>query len=255
MRNLLAFGLVMLIPGVAAAQYGDPPPAYGASPAPGYASPPGYRAPASGGHVRRDHADDASAGQIQGFVLSFGLAYGSPFGDMVKSSSGTSTSMSDGISGQVPFMIGVGYRPHPVFSFGAKFEYAPLLTKNCDTGASCSASDKYLGIEARLHFAVEQSFSPWISAGLGYEWFDLSESGAYVADMGLNGLEFELQAGGDIRVSPVFTLGPFVGIRFGNYDSASVNIPGSMNASGDIADANQATHGWVAFGLRGAFTL
>jgi len=135
-------------------------------------------------------------------------------------------------------------------SVGLAFQYAPLVTKNCDTGSSCSASDKHLGGELRLHITPEQALSPWISVGAGYEWLSLSETGASSGDGGLNGWDFDFELGGDVRVTSSMTLGPYVGLRLGNYGSAS-----SGSNSADIASANQTTHGWLAFGVRGAFTL
>jgi hypothetical protein len=50
--------------------------------------------------------------------------------------------------------------------FGVAFQYAPLRTKNCDTGSTCSGSDKYVGIELRLHLVPYRVFCPWISVGV-----------------------------------------------------------------------------------------
>jgi opacity protein-like surface antigen len=190
---------------------------------------------------------------LQGLELSLGLGYGTPFGDIYKSGS-DSVALSDVISGQIPLGVGLGYRVNPLFSFGLAFEYVPLITKNCDAGSSCSAHDIHLGIEGRLHFATDQSFSPWISGGLGYEWISLSESGSQTGDMSASGLEFNFQVGGDYRVNSAFTLGPFIGLHVGNYDSLSASAQG-QSGSADIPSANQTTHGWMTFGLRGAFTL
>jgi opacity protein-like surface antigen len=196
------------------------------------------------------YADSSpSTDDLQGLELSLGLGYGTPFGDIYKSGS-DSVALGDSISGQIPIGIGLGYRIHPLFSFGLTFQYAPLMTKNCDSGSSCSASDTRFGVEGRLHGATEQLFSPWISFGLGWEWFSVSESGSQSEDVSFNGLDFDFQVGGDIRVSPAFTVGPFLGVCVGNY--------GSFSTSGvtvDIPDSYQTTHAWMTFGLRGVFTL
>ena len=236
MRKLACVAFVLLLPRLAAAQVED-----------GYAPPaavPVYTPP-----VREVPAP--AAANLQGLTLGIGFGYGIPFGDILKSSSsGSGVSMSDGISGQIPFALSVGYRVGPLFSFGAVFQYAPLTTKNCDSGSSCSASDTRIGLEARVHLLAEEPFSPWFSLGGGYEWFSLSESGAQSGSGTLTGLDLDLQVGGDYRLAPFLTLGPYVGLRLGNYDSGS-----SGGSSADIPDANQATHGWLTFGARGAFTL
>jgi hypothetical protein len=242
---------------MAAAQYNDsPPPGYYAPPPatqqPGYAQPvarPGYYP------TQTEYAPPAPTVNLEGFALSIALGYGTPTGDAMKDSSGTSLAMSDVISEQIPFVLGVGFRTNPLFSVGLALQYAPVTTKNCDTGSSCSSSDTRLGVEGRFHFAADQMFSPWISFGLGYEWFSLSETGANTFDMTFKGLDFEFQVGGDFRVSPTFTLGPYLGYRVGTFDSASISSPGSSDASADIPDASQASHGWLTFGLRSAFTL
>lgn len=189
----------------------------------------------------------------RGVALSFGLGYGTPFGDLMKNGYGNALSMSDGISGQLPFQLGLGFRVSSLFSFGLAFQYAALMAKNCDTGASCSASDTRIGGEARFHGATDQYFSPWISGGLGFEWFSLSESGSVAGDVTLSGVDFDFQVGGDFRISRTFTMGPFLGLRVGTYDSASVSTAGASSSSVDIPGASQAMHGWLTFGLRGVF--
>jgi hypothetical protein len=195
---------------------------------------------------------------LEGFTLSIGLGYGTPFGDIYRLDSTTSFAMSDGISGQIPFVLGAGYRVNPLFSFGGVFQYAVTSLKDgaCSPGASCSASDTRIGIEGRLHFAADQMFSPWISGGFGYEWFSLSQSqGTASMDGTFKGLEFNFEAGGDFRTGPIFTLGPFVGLHVGTYDSASATDSSLGSTSRDIPSSQQTTHGWLAFGIRGAFTL
>jgi hypothetical protein len=253
-RSLLTVAMCLLVPSVAAAQYNNaPPPGY-------YAPPPGYYAPPPAGYPPpgtqyAPAVAPASSANLEGFALSFGLGYGSPLGDIMKNTSGVNMAMSDGISDQIPFTLGAGFRVNQLFSLGLALQYAVLTIKNCDTGSSCSGSDTRLGAEGRFHFAAEQSFSPWLSVGLGYEWLGISETGANVFDLTLKGADFEVQAGGDFRVSPTFVLGPYVGLRAGTYSSSSVSMPGVGAGSADISDANQTTHGWLTFGIRGMFTL
>lgn len=143
----------------------------------------------------------------------------------------------------------------PLFSFGVVGQYAPMFTKNCDRGASCSASETRLGGEMRLHAETSEGLSPWISLGVGYEWLSLSEKGVPVWDMKLGGLDFDLGLGMDFRVSQTFTIGPFLDVRYGKFASASGSMSSSGSYSGDIASAEQSAHEWLTFGVRGAFTL
>jgi hypothetical protein len=128
------------------------------------------------------------------------------------------------------------------------------MTKNCDTGSSCSASNFRFGLDGRLHSAAGEPFDPWFSFGVGYEVLSLSESGNVSVGMTFEGFDLDFQLGGDIRIGKLFSLGPFVGLRVGNYRSASVTSSGT-DASTFISDANQTTHGWLTFGLRGSFLL
>ena len=189
-----------------------------------------------------------------GLTLAAGVGYGKPFGDTYKSP-GTTDDMGLGsrIAAQIPVVLSLGIRPIPYLSFGVAFQYAPLVTKNCNVGSTCSGSDKYVGIELRLHLVPDRLFCPWISVGVGYEWLGTSETGTVTGDGGLRGRDYDIEFGTDIRVTRALALGPYVGVRFGNYG----NVSGSDYSSGDytIPDSAQSTHGWWVFGVRGAFTI
>jgi hypothetical protein len=185
-----------------------------------------------------------------GTEIALGLGYGTSMGDPMKNPNGNGVAISDVVSRQIPLSVGLGYRIGRVFACGIAFQYAPLMTKNCDAGSSCSATDFRFGLEGRAHFGAEESFDPWLSFGVGYEVLSLSESGKTSGGVRFDGFDFDFQLGGDIRISKLFSLGPFVGLRVGNYRSVS-----STDASAFISDANQTTHGWLTFGLRGSYLL
>jgi len=201
-------------------------------------------------------SDDVSDAKLRGVLLSFGAGYGIPFGDERKNNSGTTVPLDRNISGKFPVVCSAGYRLIPLFSVGLAFSYAPMLTQNCPAGRSCSANNMILEGELRAHLASEARFSPWISAQFGYEWLKLSESAAGVNNKAtVEGLAFGFLVGGDYRVASDFTIGPFLGVRFGQYDHLSISNSNSLTVSADIPDANQAMHGWFVFGLRGVFTI
>jgi hypothetical protein len=189
-----------------------------------------------------------------GLTLAVGVGYGMPIGDAYKSqSSADNMGLDNGIAAQIPVVLSLGVRPIPYLSFGIAFQYAHLRMKNCDAGSICSGSDKYLGIELRLHLVPDRVFCPWISVGVGYEWLGASETGAMTGDGGLQGRDYDIELGTDVRVMRSLALGPYVGVRFGNYG----NISGGYYQSADysIPDSEQSTHGWWVFGVRGAFTI
>jgi hypothetical protein len=118
--------------------YNAPPPGYNAPP-PGYnAPPPGYNAPPPSGYspgpgpgtppgyypTQQAYASPPPSAKLEGLVLSVELGYGPGFGDLMKDTDGTAMTMSDGVSGYIPLVLGVGYRVNPLFSFGGVFQYA-----------------------------------------------------------------------------------------------------------------------------------
>ena len=71
------------------------------------------------------------------------------------------------------------------------------------------------------------------------------------------GYDLDLQAGAAVRVTGLLTVGPYAGLRVGSYGHLrhSDTSRGSSPSSADIPDAKQTAHAWLAFGLRGEFTL
>jgi hypothetical protein len=101
-----------------------------------------------------------------------------------------------------------------------------------------------VGVEAQFHFLPGTTFDPWVGAGVGGEKLQIWESA-----MGWN---FLLQAGGDIRLSPHFSLGPFVGLNVGEYLNYNFSATGYSTAlSGGFT--NQALHEWFLIGVRLVF--
>jgi opacity protein-like surface antigen len=239
MRIYLTFlTMGLLIPAVAAAQYEDAPP------------------PARPEYSPIDSPDAPTAGDtdsLHGVELSFGLGFGLPMGDIMKSSYGSPLALGDVIGLQLPIQVGLGYRIDPRFRFAMTFQYAPLSTKDCDSGSSCAARDMRLAVEGRVHSRTGRSFTPWLAVGLGYEWLTLSYSGnGSSGDATTKGVDFNVQVGGGARVSPTLTVGPFVDLRFGKYDSVS-GSSSSGSGEGDIPSDHQTTHMWLTLGVRGMF--
>jgi hypothetical protein len=241
--------------------YGYPPPQQGTGyppPQQGYGYPPpqqGYAYPPPAGEA--EAAPEAPTKNLTGLTLVAGLGFGAPFGKVYDShSSSTDTSLSRWTSVQIPLSFGVGYRPIPMLSFGLTAQVAPLTTKDCDSGADCSAVDGRFGGEVRLHIIPDMPFSPWISGGFGYEVYTLTESyGGSSVDVSSTGWDFEFQVGGDIRVNRFLTIGPYIGVRAGVFGHQKMSGSGTTDREADIRDADQVTHGWWTIGARGAFTL
>jgi hypothetical protein len=232
MKHVVCFALCTLVPSLALGQPGDQ-----ALP------PPSKPVPAN----------------LTGLTFAAGVGYGMPFGEIKTQLPGYADQrLGSYIASQVPLTLTAGYRPHPLLSFGVAFQYAFLSAKNCPTGSTCSASDKRVWGEVRFHVIPDRVFSPWISVGGGYEWFDLSETTRVLGShLDLSGWEADVEVGGDIRATPFLTLGPCLGVRAGRYTFRSLLGTGVTTGYGsrDIDSEDQTTHGWVAFGVRGAFAL
>jgi len=99
-------------------------------------------------------------------------------------------------------------------------------------------------------------FSPWISLGLDYESLRFHFEHAYW-DERFSGYSFAVQAGGDVRVTPCLTIGPYMDLNVGSYG----RVGGSCASRGctytlhDVPDSDRTTHGWLALGVRGVFTV
>lgn len=201
-----------------------------------------------------------AAAQNTGFEAGLRVGYGIPLGSLSENND-----LSDGIGGQIPLILDVGYRVIPNLFIGLYGQYGFAwvggdIADLCDaTNADCSAHDIRLGIQAHYHFQPRQGLDPWIGLGFGYEWFGVSaEGGNTEFSTGAHGFEFiNLQAGLDLRASQNFYVGPFLTLSIGQFSKATVDCEsglcgtGQFGASGDIE--NTAVHEWLMLGLRGAY--
>jgi len=194
-----------------------------------------------------------------GLTLALRAGYGIPMGDAVKDGK-----LSDGVSGTIPFWLDAGYRIDRNWFVGAYFQYGiGLVNKSnalgggtCDQpGASCSAYTLRFGLEGIYSFSPGASFAPWAGLGVGYEIAGASaEQAGQKATATYRGFEFvNLQLGGDFKVSPAFSVGPYVAFSIGQYSNAKVESPGLPTFDGSITD--KAIHEWLQFGVKGTFDL
>jgi hypothetical protein len=192
----------------------------------------------------------APSAQAQ-FALDLKLAYALPMGDVTLNSP-----LSDLVSGALPIGLDARYKFTPNLSAGVYFQYAPAFVKNCDPGTSCSASGVRLGIEAVYAFMPDAGFNPWVSLGTGWEWATIKQSGGGLdVSATLDGWEyFNIQVGGDVALSKMFSVGPYVGFSGGTYTTLS-GSSGGTNASLSIPSANRAFHSWFQFGVKGTLNL
>jgi hypothetical protein len=202
--------------------------------------------------------------QNTGFEAGLRLGYGIPLGDVTGEGGGGD--LADGIEGQIPIILDVGYRVIPQLFVGLYAQYGfgfvgDVIDAACDASSeiSCSAHDIRLGIEGHFHFMPGEKLDPWIGLGLGYEWLTLGvEGGGAEVSITASGFEFfNLQAGLDIAASEHFYVGPFLSVSFAQYSDLSVdcssnNFCDGFGADGDIEET--AIHEWLMLGVRGAYT-
>jgi hypothetical protein len=174
--------------------------------------------------------------------------------------------LSDGISGQIPIWLDVGYRPIDALMIGLYLQYGigilgSELDAVCDVDAiDCSASDIRLGLQVHYHISPHEQLDPWIGIGIGYEWLSIGVEGMGVeVGADVDGFEFlNLQAGLDIEVAEHFKIGPVLSFSLGQFSNASADCSGTVmctlldSTGSEIND--KALHEWLMIGVRGAYT-
>ncbi len=179
----------------------------------------------------------------------FGLRGGwaIPFGDVVRDAP-----LSELVDGKVPLWLEVGYRFNGYFRSTLYFELAPMSLVDCPTGAACSAFDVRSGLLFQLHPAPRSWLDPWLGVGFGFEHIQATappSTGTPDAwELSWDGLELPVEAGLDLAISDVLTIGPYASASFAQFTSASARPPGGSTSSGAVE--SRATHGWLQAGLR-----
>jgi hypothetical protein len=172
---------------------------------------------------------------------------------------GGDTSMDDWVGSQVPIQADVLLRVAPKLSVGAYASYGfgsggGHVSAICDqSGVTCSLGVLRLGVQGVYEF-TPGSVAPWIGAGIGWEWNSLhakDSSGSVGITYG--GFEaLNLQGGFDWKLSPSFSLGPFLMVSVGWYERVNLTN-GGFGVSSTVGD--NSFHGWNQIGFRGRFDL
>ncbi len=162
-------------------------------------------------------------------------------------------SLKDLADAKLPLWLEVGYRFNGHVRAELYFELAPMSLANaCPSGAACSAFDVRSGVALQLHPAPRSWLDPWIGLGFGVEYLQATTpvdgGGLSAWELSWYGLEVPVEAGLDLAVSDVFTLGPYASVSVSQFTSASARPPGGPTASGAID--RRATHGWGQAGLK-----
>lgn len=174
------------------------------------------------------------------------LGYGVPTGSATKSPTGAESKMSDTVGGVIPLQVDAMYALGFGLRIGLYGGYGVLTGVKAPPGGDASGSQTRLGAQA--HFTLPLPVvKPWVGAGIGYEWLSTKSTvGGVSAESTIKGLEMlNLQAGLQLSLLPILSLGPYVQYQMGKYSTVK-----SASASIDIPDGQKATHGWIQGGLR-----
>lgn len=165
------------------------------------------------------------------------------------------------VGAQVPVQLEAGARLLPALAAGVYASYGvgrvsdAAIFGACGTpGVSCSGRDVRAGVQGRWAFTSVQPFVPWAGAGLGWEWAHAEGKDVGGTDsVDVNGFELSLQGGGDWRVTPRLSVGPWIQLAAGRYQSGKVAVAGTTVGSGAIT--HKTFHGWLGLGVGGRFDL
>jgi hypothetical protein len=200
------------------------------------------------------HADEAA-----GLTLGLRAAYGLPLGD-----AGDGANLRGLTTGAIPMQLEAGWRFDEHWFAGAFFSWGPtyagsdardLLRAQGLNDVSGHAVQR-LGLQGIYTILPEQRFAPWVGLSVGYEWAlyaDAKLSDGREIEVGLGGFEAAVQVGGDYRLTPNFSIGPFATFNVGQYRSHLTWIEHSENTTASVED--RGIHGWLQVGLKGTFNL
>ena len=203
-------------------------------------------------------ASPARADEESGLSIGLRAAYGLPLG-----SAGDNTDLANLTAGAVPFQLDVGYRYGRNWQVGAYFGYgiAMVADEAKATLAAQGATDigghtiMRAGLQHFYTFQPEARFAPWVGCNAGYEWTRYASASSAGKDMehGVRGFEGGIQLGGDYKLTPKLTVGPFASFNLGQFQSQTMWVSGSGETATDVKD--KAIHEWLQLGIKGTFNL
>jgi hypothetical protein len=189
-------------------------------------------------------------GSIQ---LDLGAGIAKPFGQIASGSN-----VSDSVAWEFPLQADVQFRFLKSFAAGPYVRYAPTslasnLSNGCSaSGVSCAVMDLAFGVVGEYRFSDRLEGGPWLGALIGWEMLKTTTpqqdtTGTLVkATSTVSGLELGLRAGMDFELGGL-TLGPWVGVRTGQFSTQTTEMSGS-STSGGIS--SKALHGSFEVGAR-----
>ena len=146
----------------------------------------------------------AAGGPANAWEISLGAGYTQGVGD-IGSSSPTLTDIAHG-GGEIQLNVGYRIDPHwlvGIYGTGGKYTLGSGTPDGSDVWSATA------GVQANYHFMPEQEWDPWV--GLGAGWRGQWVSKGVGTDI-RHGIELaRVQVGLDYRVSPEFSVSPYLG--------------------------------------------
>lgn len=205
--------------------------------------------------ARLDRPEGFELGLRSGYGVPAGNAYAEP---VLGAPSPIVFKLADGIAGQVPIWIDVGYRLRSGVYLGGYAQIGPGIQAQCSP-PDCYLFDLRVGFNARYHFLAGRRIEPWVGLGLGYELLHIQQYetilGTRLSSSGaLHGFEFlNAQVGVDFRVTRQVAVAPFFTCALSQYERLTGRTPTGVSFS--RSDFEKTVHAWFLFGLRGAYNF
>ena len=193
----------------------------------------------------------AAPAEERPFRLGASVGVAAPFG---KLQGDDPTLLSDFVRHQIPIALEAGYMVTPQLLLGVSAQYGFVSTQSIPSGLGHPhGRDFNLGVQLQYHPSAPGRFDPWLGLGMGYESLTLSADDEHDdLTLRLSGIELaKLQAGLNVRIGNVVSIGPFASYSIGTY--LFQHLAGSGIARNENLDP--ALHEWLTFGLKGTVAL
>lgn len=200
----------------------------------------------------------ARADEQSGLALGLRAAYALPFGD-----AGGGAKLNQLTAGAIPLQLDVGYRFDRRWQVGGYFGWGPArIADDARSGLSAQGATDIsghaimrIGVQGSYSFLPDARLAPWVGLSAGWEWVRYASATVAGAEteIGVRGFEAGVQVGGDYRIAPRFTIGPFASFHVGQFRSTMTWRSGSSESTADISDKK--LHEWLQLGLKGTFNL
>jgi hypothetical protein len=189
--------------------------------------------------VRRDPGGAPS----NAWEIGLGVGYSQGVGDI----GGNSPSLTDLTHGGGEVQLNLGYRINPnwlvgVYGTGGKYSLGNVTPSDSDVWSATA------GVQANYHVLPGNAWDPWVGLGTGWRGHWISKPGTTDSRHGLD--LARVQVGVDYRVSPDFSVSPYLGASATMFLTQSL---AQQSGFSNVHDPN--VNFFFAGGLMGRFDI